>query len=372
MDTKELLTAFEKRDEKLIERLATMQRKSEEHEAEIFEILQKMSRGTGGGAEQAKSLGEQFTESDAFKAFEESGFSKGARADLLLKTTLTSATSNAAGSVGAGLPTRFEDIDALPRRDLRVRSLLPQIRVTQPSIEVPVQKARNNNAAPVAEGAAKPESDIQLELKTFPTRTIAHWMKASRQVLDDIPQLRGLIDTELLWGLGAVEDAQLLNGDGTGQNLHGLIPQATAYAEPVSVGEINEIDVIGLAALQVSLADYLPDGVVMHPADWLKMRLTKSTTGEYLFGAPGAPVEPRLFGLPVVPTVGMTQGKFLVGQFRVAGTIYDRWEARVETGYVNDDFTHNLVTVLAEERLSLAVKRGAALVYGDFTEALAA
>src|SRR5690606_16425191 len=160
---------------------------------------------------------------------------------------------NAAGSAGAMTTAYRDGVVTLPEEPTRIRDLVPVIQITQPSVEVPVQKARNLNAAPVAEGALKPGSDLQMVLETFSTRTIAHWMKASRQILDDAPQLRGMIDTELLYGLRLEEDSQLLNGDGTGQNLLGLIPQATAYAAPITVPDPTYIDTIGLALLQNSL-----------------------------------------------------------------------------------------------------------------------
>ena len=125
----------------------------------------------------------------------------------------------------------------------------------------------------VAEGNTKPESDIQFELKTTPARVIAHWMKASRQVMEDVPHLRGIIATELLDGLALKEEQQLLLGDGTGQNLLGLVPQATAYAAPIVVEDVNIIDVIALGALQVANAYYEPDGAVIYPGDWWTMRL---------------------------------------------------------------------------------------------------
>ncbi len=96
------------------------------------------------------------------------------------------------------------------------------------------------------------------------------------------------------------------------------------------------------------------------------MRLLKDADGKYILGDPAAAVEPRLFGLPVVPTKAMNAGSFLVGNFAEAATIYDRWQARIEVGYVNDDFVRNLCTILAEERLALAVKNPQALTYGNF------
>lgn len=99
------------------------------------------------------------------------------------------------------------------------------------------------------------------------------------------------------------------------------------------------------------------------------MRLLKNANDEYLLGNPATNPACVLFGLPVVDTASMQKGDFLVGQFQSAATLYDRWEARIEVGYVADDFTRNLVTVLCEERIGLAVKRGAALTHGSFPTA---
>ena len=67
----------------------------------------------------------------------------------------------------------------------------------------------------------------------------------------------------------------------------------------------------------------------------------------------------------MVQTQAIAQGKFLTGAFKMGAQLFDRWDARIEVGYVNDDFTRNLVTILAEERLALAVYRPEAFVYGD-------
>lgn len=371
MDITDLEKALSQRDNETIKRLAAIEAKADQStrmvEESMADFEQKLARvGHGGPIGAPETLGEQFVKAENIQQFLESGASSG-KAEMRFKASITSATTDAAGSAGA-LTSQYRDqgIVGLPQQPLRVRSLLPVIQITQPGVEVMVQKARNLNAAMVAEGAAKPESDLQFELKQFNTRTIAHWMKASRQILDDAPQLRGTIDSELLYGLGLVEDNQLLNGDGTGQNLHGLVPQATAYSAPITMPSPTSIDQIGLAILQASLAGHPADGVVMHPADWMWIRLAKDTTGRYIYGDPSEQVTPRIFGLPIVPTEAMTIDKFLVGQFRTAATVYDRWDARVEVGYVNEDFTKNMVTILAEERLALAVKRPGAMIYGDF------
>lgn len=342
--------------------------KSSALEAQLAQLEQRAARVSFGGGEpyREKSIGARFTESQELQHFAEKAASSG-KVSLSMKATLTSATTNAAGSVGAGLvATRDPEIVTLVRPRLTIRNLLPTIQVSGNSVEVLKETGHNLNAGMVAEGAAKPSSDLQLALVTLPIRTIAHWMKASRQILDDMPQLQGLIDTELLYGLAAKEESQILNGDGTGQNITGLIPQATAFTAPYAITGATSIDMLAQAICQLALASYEVDGAVVNTADWWRMKTLKDAGGNYIIGNPAGGTGDNLWGLPIVPTTGISIDKFLVGSFQQAGVLYDRWTARIEVGYENDDFTKNLVTILAEERIGLAVKRGGALVYGDF------
>lgn len=351
-----------------MEKLGATNQEIEGMKANLHQLEQKMARGSFGGEPQReKSIGARVTESDQLHEFAEKASSGKGGVSLSLKATLTSATTNAAGSVGAGLiATRDPEIVTLVRPRLTIRNLLPTIQVSSNSVEVVKETGRNLNAGMVAEGAAKPSSDLQLTLSTLPIRTIAHWMKASRQILDDMPQLSGLIDTELLFGLAAKEESQIINGDGTGQNILGLIPQATAFSAPYVISGATSIDMLAQAICQLALAGYEVDGAVLNTADWWRMKTLKDAGGNYLIGNPTGQNGDNLWGLPIVPTTGISIDKFLVGSFQQAATLYDRWTARLEVGFENDDFTKNLVTILAEERIGLAVKRAGALVYGDF------
>lgn len=335
---------------------------------QVDQLEQKLARGGGGKDDEQKSIGEQFVESEGFKSFQDAGFSKSAKAgSMQVKATLTSATTDAAGSVGAAIQvTRLPGILALPQRRLTVRDLISPGRMDGASLEYVRETGFTSNAAPVAEGAKKPESDIKLDVETTSAKVIAHWMKASRQVLSDISQLRSIVDQRLLYGLAYKEEAQLLNGDGTGQNLLGIIPQATAYAAPITLTGATSIDMIRLAMLQAALAEYPATGHVMNPIDWAFIETLKDDVGRYIIGNPQGTIAPTLWGLPVVQTQAIAVDKFLTGAFKLGAQVFDRWDARVEAGYENDDFTKNLVTILAEERLALAVYRPEAFIYGDF------
>lgn len=339
-----------------------------EAKARLDDLEQKTARGGGDPEQGEKSIGDQFVESEGFKSFQATGFSKSARGgDLQIKATLTSATTAAAGSVGDAVQTtRLPGILPLPQRRLTVRDLLSQGRMDGSTLEYVKETGFTNSAAPVAEGAAKPESDLQFDLVTTSAKVIAHWMKASKQILSDVSQLRSTIDQRLLYGLAYAEEQQLLNGSGSGQNLHGIIPQATAYAAPITIAGATSIDMMRLAMLQAALAEYPATGHVMNPIDWAFIETLKDSEGRYIIGNPQGTASPTLWSLPVVTTQAIAVDKFLTGAFKLGAQVFDRWDARVETGYVNDDFTKNLVTILAEERLALAVYRPEAFIFGDF------
>lgn len=347
--------------------------KLNEAKARLDELEQKMARRPHEGHEEVKSLGRQFVDSDSYKSLTGSAGQRG-KANLEIKATITSATTDAAGSAGDLVQaTRLPGIVGAPERKLTIRDLLMQGRMDGNSLEFVQETGFTNSATPVAEGALKPQSDIKFDLKSTTAKVIAHYMKASRQILDDASQLQSYIDGRLRYGLAFKEEQQILNGDGTGQNLLGIVPQATAYVRPVGVATTAEskLDTLRFAMLQAILAEYPASGHVLNPIDWAAIETLKDTSGQYIIGNPQGGLNPTLWGLPVAETQAIASGKFLTGAFSMGAQIFDRWASRVEVATENeDDFVKNLVTILAEERLALAVYRPEAFIYGNIVPAV--
>lgn len=337
--------------------------------ARLEDAEQKLNRRGGEDTEQRKSLGQRLIESEGFKEFTDNP-RKGRSVTLQLKETITSATTDAAGSAGALVtPDRRPGILGLPEQTLRVRDLLMPGTTNSPSIEYVQETGFTNNAAPqVKEGDKKAQSDVKFDTKTATVRTLAHYIKASKQILDDAPMLESFINGRLIYGLKLVEDRQLLNGDNTSGNLHGIIPQATAFADPASLTSYTIIDQLRLAMLQAVLAEYPASGHVLNPIDWARIELSKDNEGRYVIGQPQGVATPTLWGLPVVSTQAMGAGKFLTGAFNMAAQIFDRQASSIAVSTENeDDFIRNLVTILCEERLALAVYRPEAFIHGTLT-----
>ncbi len=307
--------------------------------------------------ERVMSLGEHVTESDEFKAFMQDGGLRGPKASWgkVIKAAITSL------GTGGNLVQRdrVRDTLQLPERRLTVRDLIAPGQTDSNAIEYVRETSLTNNAATVSEGVTKPESDIAYSLVTGNVVTIAHWIKASKQILSDVPALRSMIDGRLRYMLSLVEENQLLKGSGSGNNLNGIYTQAAAYSAPIDPpGTETVMDVIRLMLLQAELTDIPPDGIVMHPSDWASIELSKDSTGQYIFANPQRLQTPVLWGRPVVATTAMTVDTALVGPFRTGAQIFDREDVSVLIATENqDDFIKNMITILCEERLALAVYR---------------
>jgi HK97 family phage major capsid protein len=205
---------------------------------------------------------------------------------------------------------------------------------------------------------------------------MAHWEAAHRNVLADEPQLRSIIDNELMYGLRLQEDAQILNGSGTGENLTGILNTSGVQTYSWSAGTYSatagmsdtKADAVRRAATLSFLAYYEPSGIVLNPNDWEDIELTKDGNGAYVVAVSVAMGgEPRVWRMPVIDTPAMTGGKALVGAFGTGAQLYDREEASIRISEQHSDFfIRNAIVILAEQRLALAVKRPEAFVEVTF------
>jgi HK97 family phage major capsid protein len=334
-----------------------------------------------------QSVGAAFLASDEFKALAGGHNGVNMPSPFEYKTELASMEyKDVYSSMPTGTPGQFGRVerDAIvipPKRKSRVRDLFPSRRTTAAIIEYFRMTGFTNNAAMVAEYAsssfgAKPQSTMTFVGAQSPVRTLAHWEAAHRNVLSDEPQLRSIIDNELLYGLRLEEDDQILNGIGTGENLEGILQNSDIQSYSWSAGASSPVadtkaDAIRRAATLAFLAYYEPSGVVLHPNDWEDIELNKDLNGQYLMAVSiqqGA--EARLWRMPVIDTPAIAEGTALVGAFGTGAQLYDRETANIRISEQHEDFfVRNAIVILAEQRMALAVKRPESFVEVTFDAA---
>jgi HK97 family phage major capsid protein len=349
---------------KLQTELQTVQEELTKSGTRLFDLEQKLASGNLDNPETKKSFAEQ-TALDLQKSWD--GKSSG-KVDV---KSFNKQLGSGAGSAGALIePQRNAGILMPGLRRLTIRDLLAQGRISSNSLEYVRENVFTNSGAPVAEGTLKPESNLTFTKETANVKTIAHWIQASRQVMDDAPMLESYVNNRLLFGLALVEEGQLLNGDGTGDNLIGLNTVAAAYDATLNVTGDTRADKIAHAIFQTSESEFEASGIILNPRDWHAIALLKDADGRYIFGGPAAFAAKVMWGLPVVATKAQALGTFTVGGFDLASQVWDRMDATVEVSREDrDNFVKNMLTILCEERLALAHYRPTAIITGPFATA---
>lgn len=330
---------------------------TERFEDAIKDLGQKLEKADQGKAVDLTAA-QEFVKSDEFKELA-AGRSKQARIEVKNTVLADSATTFAFQRPGV-IQGNF-----LP---LTIRDVIPTIPVTGNMVNSLREATWTNDAAGVSQGAAKPESDITFAPYNVAIETLAHWIKISKQLLGDAPSIVAYIEGRLRDGLAQEVDSQLLLGNGTTPNLSGLTDAGNFTAFTAAPGA-TLVESINKAKYQLWAVGNAPDTVIVNPADWGAMEIARegAGTGAYLYGAPGTPAGMNPFGVNVVLSNHIPAGFFLIGSLRTAAVIYQREGAVIEMGFVNDDFTRNLITIRAEERLGLGVDRPSAILYGDFS-----
>lgn len=316
----------------------------------------------------AKSFGSQFVESAAYKSLVERGL-KGnwASGDVELKAPLLEGT---AGAPGGGYQVSNQaavqnGIVEQRFRQLTIADLFPSGTTTSPLIRYLVETVVTNGAAAVAEGGLKPESSLAFAKVDEVLHKIATFLPISDEMLEDWAQARSYIDARLVLFVQLAEEAQLLNGDGTGANLVGLLNRP-GLATPVvrgtapSAATDNAMDAIYRQITRIRTTQFLePDAVVIDPLGWEGIVLSKNEMGAYYAQGPFVTeATPSLWGKRVVSTPAMAENTSLVGAFAQGGQVFRKGGITVEASNSHADyFQKNLTALRAEERLALAIYR---------------
>jgi HK97 family phage major capsid protein len=314
-----------------------------------------------------ESIGAQFTKHTGYV-----DFVKGDR-----KTVRFEMKNTTSGSDTTVAPDRKPGVVGGAFRQFRVEAALAQAPTTSNAVEYTRENTFVNNAAETAEAGAKPETDITFTLVNAPVRTIAHWLRISRQLAADNAALAAYINTRMMYGVNLRVENQLVTGAGTGALISGLYNTGnftphgyTAASMTAWLSGATRLDLIRRVLADCQLADYPPNAILVNPADWAIMEVIKDSQGRYIVGDPASGAAPTLWGVPVIPTAAMTADNFLMGAFDMAATQYNREGVAVAMSEEDaSNFTTNLITIRAERRLALAVERPASLRGGDLTPA---
>lgn len=359
---------------------SSMKAQIETQKGEIERVIEQVQKLEEKGIKlrsqpgEAKSFIDLVKNDDAYKSLQAKSVSL---ADIeVTKSDMASMKEMKVTSAGIVAPNYDPVIQPGIRQELRIRDLLTTVPVSGQNYTYFKENLHTRGAAPVAEGGLKPTSNVTFTTQTDRVKKIAVWMPVTDEALDDVPQLMAYLQELLRYDLKLEEERQILKGDGTGENLNGLMTQATVYDAALTKAGDTAIDLVRRAIYQVRKQSMLSaDGIVMTELDWMNIELQKDGENRYLFANLQGLVTPVLWGRPVVTSDSVdegdvdTGGEFLVANFARSSVLFDRMSFLFKMGLINDQFIKNERALLVEERLGLGVRRREGLVKGRFTVA---
>lgn len=351
--------------------MAAEDEEAKKSDKRIEDLEKKMNRPNFSNSVQTKTIGALFADSKEYQEVKSLG-------SVNSRPFYIKAITDGAGS-GEALTTQYRntDIYANPERPIFISDLIKRVPVADSAVEVMRENVFTNSSAMQAgQLLAKAESNITFSQETYVVQTLAHWIAASKQILADAARLAAYIDNRMGYGLKLKLDTQILYGDGLNQNFKGLFVDANVsnvgqFPVGTTVTGALMINKIRSAITQCQLMEYYNvNGIVLNPEDWQTIETATGTDGHYIWASVSGGAESRIWKVPVIVSGAVTKGDFILGDWTMGATLYDREQMSIRTSESHADyFVKNGIAILAEERAAFAIELPKAFCKGKFTVA---
>lgn len=281
----------------------------------------------------------------------------------------------AANLSGGNMPQaqRIAGINDIVEREAKVYGRIPKLSVSGNTVDWVYETAQEGAAAGTAEGVSKNQIDNDFVVTSVSLLKQTAYFKVSTEMLDDVAFMASWLRNKLITRLFVLIDNQVIEGNGTGTNLNGLVTQATAFAASsfaLSVDNANNVDVLAVAANQIRIAEHTGSlSILMHPTDVTALKLEKlsSTDKRYIERLMQVGSTLTMDGIPIIETTAITAGTYLIGDMSKA-LIAEKGSIVVEVGRDGNDFTKNMRTIIGEWRGEVIIQNNdtTAFVKGTF------
>lgn len=324
---------------------------------------------------EVKTVGQLFTESDAYKNYKQSGV-KGIDSKIETKTTLTT----------TGYPPETLRQPGILETSLRdpnaVISLFDVINTDQNAFSYLEETTFTNNAAEAAEGSAVGEAALAFTERTESIRKMGVFIPVTDELLADEAGIQGYLNSRLQTMINLRLDSQLLSGDGSAPNLEGLLDAGKSSVGSSDFnsysGNLGRIGAIYNAITDIRVNAFTePDAIIMHPNDWNQIvtsvgaDFAGTSSAGYaekspLFvaaGGMGAGPAAQIWGIKVIPTTAISNNTVLVGKFgggEAANVVMRQGIELAVTDSHSDFFIKNQLAIRATMRVGFPVYRQAA------------
>jgi hypothetical protein len=292
-------------------------------------------------------------------------------------------------NAGSDFAQMREGVIDKPIRAPKIRSLFPTTPVSTEFYKYVEQNTVVRDAQNVAKCAAVTSTTKEtLVVNSIETKVVKDMIDFCRLFVADYPFMRSRIDRLINQSLALRIDAQLLLGDGTGNNLNSIDLYSSEFsaANPVctltaSIQAANMVDLIlGMQTQIIELGEqesFDPNVVIVNKCDWFKnVESLKDLNNNYLdsrvtmIGG-----TPYIGGMMVMWTPIVAQNTLYVFD-TTKGEIIDRQMVEIDVAFENrDNWEKEIATLKGLERLNFLVPsnwQNAFMKSSDVTTAIAA
>lgn len=248
-----------------------------------------------------------------------------------------------------------------PNRKVHIMDILPGGNVGPGNTYTYMRENGNGEGAiaPVAEGAAKSQFDLDLVEATVNIETIAGYMRVTRKAMSNIPGFISFLQARLPEKFKKVLDSQILYGDGNTPNLKGLLTAGNFVASTAVLNTFLAEKITNDIAILEDTYERNATAVLLRPIDIATFYTNKSSgSGEYDLPENVVFMNGQLFisGVPVYASTAVTAPDYVVGDFQMGAQLLTQEGMRIEFFEQDaDNVTKNKVTVRIEGNYALPV-----------------
>jgi HK97 family phage major capsid protein len=290
---------------------------------------------------------------------------------------MTAAKINAGGSAFFPNPGLLPGVIDLVRTQPTFWSRLTKGRTTLNPL-VWTNKTNKEGAANfIGEGVLKPQVSFELATQQSVPKKVAERIRISTEMLNDVPGMESLIRNEMTYEIEKHANDMVLTGVASATDPAGVTTLASGFTlTTIEAGTApSYADAIRAAIAQLQSLNFTDNlAGFINPIDAANMDLSKSADdGHYLLPPFVSASGLLVAGTPIYIDNNIPVGNLLIGDM----TKYKIWmyeNLTVRFGLNGDDFSENMVTVIAEMRFhqTFSTNHTGAFIYDSFADIVAA
>lgn len=339
--------------------------------SDTTQSLDATVKGMKADRDAMKSLGELASENAVLKSFK-----SGTAVFDVKSAPVGTAAQGAANSITRGTlaPAYEAGWKTLPDQPLGIEDLFPHVSVSVDAITYQKGGGLTDGSAVTKEGEALPQSTVtKPSLATANVVDIGSYAIVTHQLITNEAAFASYINAKMQYKLRLAVENQLINGTGGATQLSGLLntgnhtDKTTEARAGLPKSGATLFDLALLLKAEFEKQFISPQNILLNPADWTQLCLLKDSRGYYLLGGPQSLASKSLWGVPVITSSLVPSGKYIMGDFTQAATIYEREALQFRISDQDaENFKSNLYTLRVTRRLAFSVELPELVYAGNF------